>query len=301
MSTTKHVNHSPRLVGAAVLLAGATMGALAGAAGAASAGDQPEKVFVCKYVGTPHVDERLQTGNNPIEVSVHAIPIYTGQPASALVGREFADAQGRSIVIAVSPVRGGGQGDEPTIEDCPPPDGPPEQPVPVKVTGTPTLTDPCGPNNEVLSTAPTGVVFTPVDMGTFIRVTVSAAPGYVLDQAQTVFDLAVNDAACPTNPVVLGEEATTNNGGNGGNGGDNGGPDVLGEQAFADNEPAAAAQQPAAATPAGQVPTVINAGTAGAAPAYPLAPAAIALFGVLMGLTALVMRRGLGRAGGSKA
>ncbi|MFY9227700.1 MAG: hypothetical protein WAO28_00005, partial [Candidatus Microsaccharimonas sp.] len=34
---------------------------------------EPKKVFVCKYVGTPGVDERLQTGNNPISVSVNAI------------------------------------------------------------------------------------------------------------------------------------------------------------------------------------------------------------------------------------
>ena len=27
------------------------------------------KVFVCKYVGKPGVDERLQTGDNPIDVS----------------------------------------------------------------------------------------------------------------------------------------------------------------------------------------------------------------------------------------
>jgi hypothetical protein len=56
-------------------------------------GDQG-KVFVCKYVGTPGVDERLQTGQNPISVSVNAIP------GGAFVGKEFADAQGRSLVIA---------------------------------------------------------------------------------------------------------------------------------------------------------------------------------------------------------
>ena len=98
----------------------------------AFAADQgaPQKVFVCKYVGTPDVDERLQTGNNPIEVSVNAIPGYTGQDAIALIGTAFADAQGRSIVIAVSAGPGGGQGDQPTIEDCPAPDGPEEPLIP---------------------------------------------------------------------------------------------------------------------------------------------------------------------------
>ena len=33
------------------------------------------KVFVCKYVGKPGDDERLQTGQNPISVSVNAIPL----------------------------------------------------------------------------------------------------------------------------------------------------------------------------------------------------------------------------------
>ena len=92
--------------------------------GPASA-DPDAKVYVCKYVGTPGVDEVLQTGNNPIEVSVNAIPGSDGLEAEALIGFEFADAQGRSVVIAVSAGPGGGQGDEPTIEDCPPPRGPP--------------------------------------------------------------------------------------------------------------------------------------------------------------------------------
>ncbi len=49
------------------------------------------KVFVCKYVGTPGVDERLQGGGNPISVDYHP-------------GREpggfFEDGQGRSFSIA---------------------------------------------------------------------------------------------------------------------------------------------------------------------------------------------------------
>ena len=74
--------------------------------GPASA-DPADKVYVCKYVGTPGVDEVLQTGNNPIEVSVSAIPTYDPEnplqdEAAELVGDEFIDGQGRSIVIAVS-------------------------------------------------------------------------------------------------------------------------------------------------------------------------------------------------------
>ena len=65
-------------------------------AGVAQATDsEPHKAFVCKYVGTPGVDETLQTGMNPISVdfaSLDAIPA---------IGVFFADAQGRSVVIAI--------------------------------------------------------------------------------------------------------------------------------------------------------------------------------------------------------
>ena len=74
-----------------------------------SAGDN-DKVLVCKYVGTPGVNERLQTGNNPIDVSVNAIP---GWP---VVGY-FADGQNRSYVLS------GG-------ETCPIPPTPTPTPTP---------------------------------------------------------------------------------------------------------------------------------------------------------------------------
>ena len=93
-----------------LLLAGCASTALGEGGGD---GDTPpsDKVFVCKYVGTPGVDEVLQTGQNPISVSVNAIPL---DPVE--VGSEFADAQGRSVVIAFDV----GQ-PEPSPDDCPPP------------------------------------------------------------------------------------------------------------------------------------------------------------------------------------
>jgi len=57
----------------------------------------PKKVWVCKYVRTPGGDEVLQTGQNPISVSVNAIPNPPGP--NVQIGDEFADAQGRSIVV----------------------------------------------------------------------------------------------------------------------------------------------------------------------------------------------------------
>ena len=70
------------------------------------------KVFVCKYVGTPFVNETLQTGQNPISVSVNAIPNYQG------VGSYFADQQGRSYVLSVDNTAPGPAGD-PSVSACP--------------------------------------------------------------------------------------------------------------------------------------------------------------------------------------
>jgi hypothetical protein len=95
-------------------------GVIFAAAPALAAHADPEgKVFVCKYVGTPGSNERLQTGQNPIDVSINAIKDYNG------VGSYFNDAQGRSYVLAEDV----GQ-DEPDVSLCPPPDNgppPPEQ------------------------------------------------------------------------------------------------------------------------------------------------------------------------------
>jgi len=79
-----------RIIGAIVALAVGASLIFAATANAAP------KVFVCKYVGTPGVDETLQTGQNPIEVSANAIP----GPGPVEPGYEFADQQGRSVVVA---------------------------------------------------------------------------------------------------------------------------------------------------------------------------------------------------------
>lgn len=86
--------------------------------GVATANPAP-KVFVCKYVGTPGEDERLQTGNNPISVSSNAIKDFQG------VGSYFNDAQGRSYVLALDE----GQ-EEPDVSQCPQPEQPPEEEPP---------------------------------------------------------------------------------------------------------------------------------------------------------------------------
>jgi hypothetical protein len=78
-------------------------------------------VYVCKYTGKPGVDEVLQGGGNPIEVSINALE---GKGFDGTFPFEFSDAQGRSVAIGYvgygNPVK--------TIEDCPKPEGPPAKP-----------------------------------------------------------------------------------------------------------------------------------------------------------------------------
>lgn len=105
--------HGPRRLRRLALIAPLAVAGSALVGSSVDAGPGGDKVFVCKYVGTPGDDERLQTGQNPISVSVNAIP------GGAQVGAFFADAQGRSFVLAFDT----GQ-PEPPVSDCPPPDGP---------------------------------------------------------------------------------------------------------------------------------------------------------------------------------
>ena len=83
----------------------------------AHAAPASSQVWVCKYVGTPGVDERLQTGNNPIRVSGNAAD--EDNDGQVFVGEQFADAQGRSVIVQI-------EGEDPGVEACsptPPPDG----------------------------------------------------------------------------------------------------------------------------------------------------------------------------------
>jgi hypothetical protein len=124
------------------LAAGFASSGLATEAGGAAA--EPHKVFVCKYVGQPDVDERLQTGNNPISVAASAISAYVkGMDLEGLVGQYFADAQGRSFVLAVDR----GQA-EPDASACPG-----GEPPPITTETTPTDTTPT--ETTPTSTTPT--------------------------------------------------------------------------------------------------------------------------------------------------
>jgi hypothetical protein len=98
------------------------------------------KVFVCKYVGTPGVDERLQTGDNPISVDFHSlIGGFVG------IGVFFQDAQGRSVVIAFDT----GQ-PEPNVSECPNPN-----PTTTTTTSSPTSTSTSTTTTGPTTTGPT--------------------------------------------------------------------------------------------------------------------------------------------------
>lgn len=83
----------------------------------AAATPKIHKSYVCKYVGTPGVDERLQTGQNPIWVDNSSL---TGKDDSDVqVNDTFSDKHGKSVVIVANTDK---LTPEPGIDQCPPPD-----------------------------------------------------------------------------------------------------------------------------------------------------------------------------------
>jgi hypothetical protein len=113
------------------------------------------KVFVCKYVGTPGTGERLQAGQNPIDVSINAIKDYAG------VGSYFNDAQGRSFVLAEDV----GQ-DEPDMSGCPVGSPDPTPSPSVTPDPTPTGTTVVAPTPSVTPTPSPTVTPSPAPSGT---------------------------------------------------------------------------------------------------------------------------------------
>lgn len=176
--------------------------------GTAFAGNlSPSKAAVCKYVGKPGVNERLQTGNNPIVVD---------RKSWMQIGSYFQDAQGRSYVLAfLNP------GDpEPDVSQCPPPDSGPSSVTPV----APTTTAPScqTPDETVTPSTQAGVIWTPSGTTTLHpgdSVTYVATPdkGYVFPHgAQTsftvtnTFDPQTCNQPPPTDvcPNIPGNQAT---------------------------------------------------------------------------------------------
>jgi hypothetical protein len=65
----------------------------------AHAADANSQVWVCKYVRTPGEDEVLKPGKNPIQVNGHSVD--QDKDGQIFVGDQFADAQGRSVVVQI--------------------------------------------------------------------------------------------------------------------------------------------------------------------------------------------------------
>jgi hypothetical protein len=127
-TTTTPISAVRRLlsIGAAATIA-AVGGLVAFSAPAHAAPAAGSQVWVCKYVGTPGEDERLQTGDNPIRVSGNAAD--KDKNGQVLVGDQFADAQGRSVIVQIG-------GEDPGRDICS--ETPPPVPTPTTAPTSPT-------------------------------------------------------------------------------------------------------------------------------------------------------------------
>lgn len=147
-----------------------------------------KKVYVCKYVGTPGVDERLQTGDNPISVSVNSLKNFSG------LGTYFNDKHEKSVAIAWD----NGDKIEPSIDMCPitPND------VQISVPVVPII-DECGDGNAVYGNVPDGDY-------TYVRnpdgsITFTANAGFVFPGNLDVVSIAapIDSGELCNTPVTL--------------------------------------------------------------------------------------------------
>ena len=114
-TTTTPMSATRRLLSISAAATIAAVGLVALSAPAYAADANP-LVWVCKYVGTPGGDEVLKAGKNPIEVSGNSVD--KDKDGQVFVGDQFADAQGRSVVVQIG-------GEDPGADICsptPPPD-----------------------------------------------------------------------------------------------------------------------------------------------------------------------------------
>lgn len=166
-----------------------------------------DKYFVCKYVGTPGVDEILQTGQNPISVAASAI-----KEDPIVVGSFFADDQGRSYVLALDDTDPGPAGDPP-VSECPPPTPPEPTVISVDVV----FVDPTCDNDNTASYSLTGDT-TDVTVGESaapapgaeVTVTATANSGFVFagdeptySETHTFADAADCTVTPPVEPPVV--------------------------------------------------------------------------------------------------
>jgi hypothetical protein len=119
-TTTTPMSAARRLLSISAAATIAAVGLVALSAPAYAA-DANSKVWVCKYVRTPGGDEVLKSGKNPIEVSGNSVD--KDKDGEIFVGDQFADAQGRSIVVQIG-------GEDPGLDSCSPTPAPTTPPKP---------------------------------------------------------------------------------------------------------------------------------------------------------------------------
>jgi hypothetical protein len=156
----------------------------------ATSANAAEKVqdWVCKYKGTPGVDEELKNGNDGL------VWVDTDYPQ----GTYFNDAQGRSYVLAADVPHS----PQPDSSNCPPPNGGPQD---TPVAASVSFTDPSCANNNTASATPvatTGVSYAltsgTVAPGQHVVYTATALATFVLTNGPTFEHTFAAAAICST-------------------------------------------------------------------------------------------------------
>ena len=130
------------------------------------------KDWVCKYVGTPGVDEQLKNGNGGL------VWVST----NATQGTWFNDAQGRSYVLLANAPHN----PRPDSSLCPAPQGPQE----VQIPATPKIDDPCGLHNASW-VVPADTVSITWELKQNGHLVASTATGYKFTDGTTTHDYGV--------------------------------------------------------------------------------------------------------------
>lgn len=100
--------------------------------------DSDPKVFVCKYVGSPGVNEVLKEGKNPISVN-----------SNATIGTSFNDGQERSYVLSLDTTAPGPE-DDPDVISCPAPTVSTQEVITTPMVDQEVV---CGADNDTYSVA----------------------------------------------------------------------------------------------------------------------------------------------------
>ena len=198
-------------LGALVMSSGVALMVTATSANAADHGPDP-KIVVCKYVDTP--GGQLQTGNNPIEVSLNTLnnvvdDAWLNNPDRTFP-KSWNDAHGQSGGGGSIAIGYTGEGLD--ISDCSGDTPPPPPPPPGVATASVTPVQATCTAAASYTTSGTHVASFSESAapaaGTTITVTAHAESGYKLNGNDTE-DFVLNFAAAPTNCTTVNPPTTT--------------------------------------------------------------------------------------------